>query len=105
MARYEIDHQGHIVESKTELCKDKDGMIISLFSQFGWSVEKVNKEGPYMQLKLSKIDFEDVFVNVFSGNVRNEDYFNTADLWTFFSCWFDICMCTFIMHCTMQDYE
>ena len=73
MARYEIDHQGHIVESKTELCKDKDGMIISLFSQFGWSVEKVNKEGPYMQLKLSKNDFEDVFVNVFSGNVRNED--------------------------------
>ena len=25
--------------------------------------------------------------------------FNKANLWKIFSCWFDICMCTFIMHC------
>lgn len=24
---------------------------------------------------------------------------NKADLWTLFSCWFDISMCTFITHC------
>ena len=25
--------------------------------------------------------------------------FNKANLWKICSCWFDICMCTFIMHC------
>ncbi len=71
--RYEIDHQGRIVESETELCSNRDAMIISLFSQYGWRAEEIEKEGPYMKLKLSKDDFEDVFVNVFSGNIRNED--------------------------------
>ena len=72
MARYEIDHEGKIVQSVTELCKDKDKMIMDLFSQFGWNVTQLNKDGPYQKLSLSKVGFESFVLNVFSGNIRNE---------------------------------
>ena len=72
MARYEIDHEGKIVQSETELCKDKDKMILDLFSQFGWTVNQLRKDGPYQKLNLSKDGFEAFDVNVFSGNIRNE---------------------------------
>ena len=69
MARYEIDHEGKIVQSVTELCKDKDKMIMDLFSQFGWNVTQLNKDGPYQKLSLSKVGFESFVLNVFSGNI------------------------------------
>lgn len=72
MARYEIDHEGRIIQSETELCQNKDAMILSLFSQFGWNAEEVYKDGPYQKLSFSKPGFDTVTINVFSGNIRNE---------------------------------
>lgn len=72
MARYEIDYEGKIVQSETELCKNKDAMILALFSQFGWKVEEKHKDGPLQRLSLSKAGFDSFSINVFSGNIRNE---------------------------------
>ncbi len=72
MARYEINHEGKIVESVTELCKNKDEMIINLFSQFGWKVNELEKDGPFQKLSIEKDSFETIILNVFSGNIRNE---------------------------------
>ena len=72
MARYEINHEGKIVQSETQLCKDKDALILALFSQFGWEAEETHKDGPYQRISLSKDGFDTISLNVFSGNIRNE---------------------------------
>lgn len=72
MARYEINHEGKIVQSETKLCQDKDAIILALFSQFGWKAEVTHKDGPYQKIYLKKDGFNTVELNVFSGNIRNE---------------------------------
>ena len=50
MARYEINHDGKIVQSETKLCQDKDAIILALFSQFGWEAQATHKDGPYQKI-------------------------------------------------------
>ncbi|MFC2039851.1 AAA family ATPase [Chloroflexota bacterium] len=70
--RYGIDHNGEIVEKDTELCSDLDGMIVQLFSQFGWEYEEIEKHGPYHKIKLSHPSGKEYSLNVYSGKIRNE---------------------------------
>ena len=72
MARYEINYEGKIIQSETKLCQDKDALILSLFSQFGWEPEVILKDGPYQKISLKKDGFNTIDLNVFSGNIRNE---------------------------------
>lgn len=70
--RYEIDYNGKIVISDTELCANKDDLINDMLSQFGWILESVENIGPYRKVKLYKDGCADIILNIFSGNIRNE---------------------------------
>lgn len=70
--RYEINHNGELVISETELCAKKDELIQEAFSQFGWALENIDTSGPFRKVKLYKDGCSDIVLNIFSGNIRNE---------------------------------
>lgn len=72
MARYEIDHEGKIVEAETELCKDREKMLDQLFTQFGWSYETVEKQSGCYTLQLKDPNGNSRVINVYTANLRNE---------------------------------
>lgn len=72
MARYEIDHEGKIVEAETELCKDREKMLDQLFTQFGWSYETVEKQSGCYTLQLKDPNDNTRVINVYTANLRNE---------------------------------
>lgn len=70
--RYEVSHNGEVLKSNTELCKNKDFIINDLLNQFGWTFKDVESSGPYRRVKLKKSGCSEIDLNIFSGNVRNE---------------------------------
>ena len=72
MARYEIDHEGKIVEAETELCKDREKILDQLFTQFGWSYETVEKQSGCYTLQLKDPNDNTRVINVYTANLRNE---------------------------------
>lgn len=72
MARYEIDHEGKIVEADTELCKDREKMLDQLFTQFGWSYETIEKQSGCHTLQLKDPNGNTRVINVYTANLRNE---------------------------------
>jgi len=71
-ARYEINHDGQIVQHESALCADQGKMIHDIFNQFGWSCEEINKTGPCRQLLLTDKNGEERNITAFSGAIRNE---------------------------------
>ena len=72
MARYEIDHEGKIVEADTELCKDREKMLDQLFTQFGWSYDTIEKQSGCHTLQLKDPNGNTRVINVYTANLRNE---------------------------------
>ncbi len=72
MARYEINHEGMIVEHESALCSDLDTMLTSLFNQYGWVGEIVDKQGACRRILLKDANEKSKYVNVYCGTIRNE---------------------------------
>lgn len=71
--RLEIDHNGNIVNKVTEL-SDKLGVLIhDLFSQNGYTYAESEISGAYRKVSLSNNLGDSYTINLYSGNVRNED--------------------------------
>lgn len=70
--RFEINHDGKIVAAKTELCADKEQIVIELFSQYGWSCKQIDKEGSCQTLELTDPNGNTQVLNVYAANLRNE---------------------------------
>ncbi len=72
MARYEINHDGEIVEHDSALCSNLDGMLQRLFSQYGWNAEITNKQGSCRTIELTDANKNSKSVTVYCGTIRNE---------------------------------
>lgn len=70
--RYEINHEGMIVQAESALCADLDKMIISLFSQYGWTAEIVEKKGSCRHVHLKDGNGKSRYIYVYCGTIRNE---------------------------------
>ena len=70
--RYEINHNGEIVQSESALCADQKKMLVELFGQYGWTCEEEESVGACHTLHLTHPDCDDKRVNVYSGSIRNE---------------------------------
>ena len=70
--RYNINHNGQIVQHESALCADQSKVINDLFSQFGWMCEETNTEGPRRELLLNDKNGITKKITVFSGRIRNE---------------------------------
>ncbi|MBQ3611363.1 MAG: AAA family ATPase [Firmicutes bacterium] len=72
MARYEINHDGMIVSHESALCLDLDKMLTSLFNQYGWTSEIVDKKGSCRKILIKDANEKSRYVYVYCGNIRNE---------------------------------
>ena len=72
MERYEINHDGLIVSHKSALCSDLDKMLTSLFNQYGWTSEIVDKNGSCRRILLKDANEKSKSINVYCGTIRNE---------------------------------
>ena len=72
MERYEINHDGMIVPHESALCSDLDRMLTSLFSQYGWTAEIVDKKGSCRRMLLKEANGKSKYINVYCGTIRNE---------------------------------
>lgn len=72
MERYEINHDGVIVSHESALCSDLDKMLTSLFNQYGWTSEIVDKNGSCRRILLKDANGKSKYINVYCGTIRNE---------------------------------
>lgn len=72
MERYEINHDGEIVSHESALCSDLDKMLTSLFNQYGWTSEIVDKKGSCRRILLKDANGKSKYINVYCGTIRNE---------------------------------
>ena len=72
MERYEINHKGEIVSHESALCADLDKMLTSLFNQYGWTSEIVDKKGACRRILLKDANEKIKYINVYGGTIRNE---------------------------------
>ena len=72
MERYEINHDGAIVPHESALCSDLDKMLMSLFNQFGWTAEIIDKKGACRRILLKDANGKSKYINVYCGTIRNE---------------------------------
>lgn len=72
MERYEINHDGEIVSHESALCSDLDEMLTSLFNQYGWTSEIVDKKGSCRRILLKDANGKSKYINVYCGTIRNE---------------------------------
>lgn len=72
MERYEINHDGVIVSHESALCSDLDKMLTSLFNQYGWTSEIVDKKGACRRILLKDANGKSKYINVYCGTIRNE---------------------------------
>lgn len=72
MERYEINHDGVIVSHESALCSDLDKMLTSLFNQYGWTSEIVDKKGSCRRILLKDANGKSKCINVYCGTIRNE---------------------------------
>ena len=72
MERYEINHDGVIVSHESALCSDLDKMLTSLFNQYGWTSEIVDKKGSCRRILLKDANGKSKYINVYCGTIRNE---------------------------------
>lgn len=72
MERYEINHDGEIVSHESALCSDLDKMLTSLFNQYGWISEIVDKKGSCRRILLKDANGKSKYINVYCGTIRNE---------------------------------
>lgn len=70
--RYEINHDGKIVQADTELCADREKILQQLFTQYGWTYEVLSKEGSCYTLALADPNGNTQILNVYTANLRNE---------------------------------
>lgn len=83
MSRYEINHEGKLVEGSAALGKIEK-LRAQLFSQFGWTYEELSKEGStYTKCRIRSLNGEEYILNLFTATVRDEsrnDYEKKAQL-------------------------
>lgn len=72
MERYEINNDGEIVSHESALCSDLDKMLTSLFNQYGWTSEIVDKKGSCRRILLKDANGKSKYINVYCGTIRNE---------------------------------
>ena len=72
MERYEINHDGVIVLHESALCSDLDKMLTSLFNQYGWTSEIIDKKGSCRRILLKDANGKNKYINVYCGTIRNE---------------------------------
>lgn len=70
--RYEISHEGKLVQSKTSLSNKLGILIKQLFLQYGWVYSEVLKCGSYRKICITSPLGESLDVNLFAANLRNE---------------------------------
>lgn len=70
--RYEVNHNGEIVQHNSALCKDIDAMIVNLFTQYDWKCEIIESKASYLKLLLKNAQNKEMDLNVFKGTIRNE---------------------------------
>lgn len=71
-SRWELDHNGNLVQKETELSSNLNALIEQLFSQNSWTYTENEKNGPYRNITISNASNNEYNLNVFSGNIRNE---------------------------------
>ena len=72
MPRYEVNHNGIVVEAETALCANKDQLIDEMLSQYNHTINEVFKDGPYRKIEITDANDNTTILNIFSGNIRNE---------------------------------
>ena len=72
MARYEINHEGRIVEAESALCANLDNMLTQLFSQYGWQSKQIDKAGACRTLELTDPNGKSQVLHVYTATIRNE---------------------------------
>lgn len=72
MARYEINHDGKIIEHDSALSNNLDNMVKELFSQYGWNAEVISRQKSLRELLLRDVNGNTKEIYVYCGNIRNE---------------------------------
>lgn len=70
--RYEINHDGEIVQKTTALSNKLEVLIQELFSQYGWSYTVLGKHSVHWNIKLESPLGDAFDIDLFAGNIRNE---------------------------------
>lgn len=70
--RYEVSHEGKLIQSKTSLSSRLGTLIKQLFSQYGWNYSEVLKCGSYRKICIKSPLGKNLDINLFSANLRNE---------------------------------
>ncbi len=70
--RYEVSHEGKLVQSKTSLSNKLGILIKQLFLQYGWTYSEVLKCGSYRKICITNPLGESLDINLFAANLRNE---------------------------------
>lgn len=72
MARYEINHEGKIVQAESALCANLDNMLTQLFSQYGWKSKQTDKAGACRTLEITDPNGKTQVLHVYAATIRNE---------------------------------
>lgn len=70
--RYEINHNGEIVEGQSAISNDLDGLVRGLFCQFGWTYTEISKQRSHRKARLKSPDKREYILDLFTANIRNE---------------------------------
>lgn len=70
--RWELAHDGTLVQKETELSGNLNGLIEQLFSQNGWNYRENEKSSSYRNITISNTSGESYDINLYSGSIRNE---------------------------------
>lgn len=71
-SRYELDHDGNVVNGTAALCTNQELFLTQLFSQFGWTCTLLDKHGSRRHFSLKHGDSVSRDIIVYSGTVRDE---------------------------------
>ena len=70
--RYELNHEGKIVEGNAELSSNIEGILNGIFSQYNNTYRELEINGPYRFIEVTSPNGEKRYFHLYVGKVRNE---------------------------------
>ena len=71
--RWEVEHDGRLVQAEPELSNDIDGLLKAALSQFSWQITSYEKDGSLRKITLSHHKEGVKILNIFLGAIRKEE--------------------------------
>ncbi len=70
--RYELNHEGKIVEGNAELSSNIEGILTDVFSQYNNTYRELEANGPYRFIEITSPNGEKRYFHLYVGRIRNE---------------------------------